>query len=120
MNTQVRRKKIEEILHAEGFCNVTSLAKLLGASEVTIRNDLSTLEEEGKVTRIHGGAILTVERPRGEHFEERTTVNQDKKVWIARRAAELVDNYDTLLLDASTTAFYMADFLKNHRGLTIF
>ena len=120
MNTQARRKKIEEILHAEGFCNVTSLAKLLGASEVTIRNDLSTLEEEGKVTRIHGGAILTVERPRGEHFEERTTVNQDKKVWIARRAAELVDNYDTLLLDASTTAFYMADFLKNHRGLTIF
>ena len=120
MNTQARRKKIEEILHAEGFCNVASLAKLLGASEVTIRNDLSTLEDEGKVTRIHGGAILTVERPRGEHFEERTTVNQDQKVWIARRAAELVNNYDTLVLDASTTAFYMADYLKNHRGLTIF
>lgn len=120
MNTQTRRKRIEEILHAEGFCNVASLAKLLGASEVTIRNDLSTLEDEGKVTRIHGGAILAMERPRGEHFEERTTVNQEKKLWIARRAAELVDNYDSLLLDASTTAFYMADSLKNHRGLTVF
>jgi ribose transport system substrate-binding protein len=120
MNTQTRRKRIEEILHIEGFCNVASLAKLLGASEVTIRNDLSTLEDEGKVTRIHGGAILAQERPRGEYFEERTTVNQEKKVWIARRAAELVDNYDSLLLDASTTAFYMADALKNHRGLTVF
>ncbi len=120
MNTQARRKKIEEVLHAEGFCNVTSLAKLLAASEVTIRNDLSILEDEGKITRIHGGAILTTERSRGEYFEERTVVNQGKKLWIARRAAELVENYDSLVLDASTTAFYMADFLKNHRGLTIF
>ena len=120
MNTQARRKKIEEVLHAEGFCNVTSLAKLLGASEVTIRNDLSTLEDEGKVTRIHGGAILTAERSRGEYFEERTAVNQGKKLWIARRAAELVDNYDSIVLDASTTAFYMADYLKNHKGLTVF
>ncbi len=120
MNTQARRKKIEEVLHAEGFCNVTSLAKLLGASEVTIRNDLSTLEDEGKVTRIHGGAILTAERSRGEYFEERTGVNQGKKLWIARWAAELVDNYDSIVLDASTTAFYMADYLKNHKQLTVF
>lgn len=120
MNTQTRRKRIEEILHAEGFCNVTSLAKLLGASEVTIRNDLSMLEEEGKITRIHGGAILATERARGEHFEERTTVNQEQKQWIAQRAAGLVENYDSIILDASTTVFYMADYLKNHRGLTVF
>ena len=120
MNTQLRRKKIEEILHAEGFCNVTSLARVLGVSEVTIRNDLSALEDEGKVTRIHGGAILAMERSRGEYFEERTSINQGKKLWIARRAAELVENYDSILLDASTTAFYIADYLKNHHDLTVF
>ncbi len=120
MNTQLRRKKIEQILHAEGFCNVTSLARVLGVSEVTIRNDLSALEDEGKVTRIHGGAILAMERSRGEYFEERTSINQGKKLWIARRAAELVENYDSILLDASTTAFYMADYLKNHHDLTVF
>ncbi len=79
MNTQLRRKKIEENLRAEGFCNVTSLARLLGVSEVTIRNDLNALEETGKVTRIHGGAILAVERSRGEYFEERVSINQDQK-----------------------------------------
>ena len=120
MNTQLRRKKIEEILHTEGFCNVTSLARVLGVSEVTIRNDLSALEDEGKVTRIHGGAILAMERARGEHFEERTSINQGKKLWIARRAAELIENYDSILLDASTTAFYIADYLKNHHDLTVF
>ena len=99
---------------------MTALARLLGASEVTIRNDLSVLEDEGKVTRIHGGAILAMEHPRGEHFEERSIINQRQKQWIARRAAELVDDYDSLLLDASTTAFYMANYLKEHQGLTVF
>ncbi len=120
MNTQARRKRIEELLHAEGFCSVSSLAKQLDVSEVTIRNDLSSLEDEGKVTRIHGGAMLAMERARGESFEERSTINQDKKLWIARQAATLVDNYESLILDASTTAFYMADCLKKHRGLTVF
>jgi ribose transport system substrate-binding protein len=120
MNTQARRKRIEEILHAEGFCSVSSLARQLDVSEVTIRNDLSSLEDEGKVTRLHGGAMLAIERARGESFEERSTINQDKKLWIARQAASLVDNYDSLILDASTTAFYMADYLKKHRGLTVF
>jgi ribose transport system substrate-binding protein len=120
MNTQSRRQKIEEILQIEGFCTVAALAKSLGVSEVTVRNDLSALEDEKKVTRIHGGAILTAERSRGAHFEERSSVNQDKKLWIARHAAELVENYDSILLDASTTTFYMANYLKNHHGLTVF
>jgi ribose transport system substrate-binding protein len=120
MNTQARREKIGEVLLAEGFCNVTSLAKLLGVSEVTIRNDLSALEDEGKVNRIHGGAILATERTRGGQFEERTSINQERKRWIARRAAELVENYDSIILDASTTAFYMAHYLKNQQGLTAF
>jgi ribose transport system substrate-binding protein len=119
MNTQARRKTIEEILHAEGFCSVASLARQLNVSEVTIRNDLSALEDEQKVTRIHGGAILTTERTRAESFEERSAINQGKKLWIARRAAELVENYDTIILDASTTTFYMANYLKKHHGLTV-
>ncbi len=120
MNTQTRREKIKELLRAEGFCHVGSLAKHLSVSEVTIRNDLSVLEDEGIVTRIHGGAILTTERTHGEHFEERVSINQDKKLWIARRAAELVDNYESIILDASTTAFALADCLKHHKGLTVF
>jgi ribose transport system substrate-binding protein len=119
MNTQARRKNIEKLLHAEGFCSVNALAKRLNVSEVTIRNDLSALEDEEKVTRIHGGAILATERLRAESFEERSTINQREKLWIARRAAELVDNYDSLILDASTTAFYVANYLKKHRGLTV-
>jgi ribose transport system substrate-binding protein len=120
MNTQTRREKIKELLRVEGFCHVGSLAKHLAVSEVTIRNDLSALEDEGIVSRVHGGAILVGERMRGQHFEERVSINQDKKLWIARRAAELVEDYESIILDASTTAFALADCLKHHTGLTVF
>lgn len=58
MNTETRRRKIMETLHAQGFCNVTALAKELQVSEVTIRNDLSILEDQNKVSRIHGERCL--------------------------------------------------------------
>ncbi len=120
MNTDTRRRKILEILYTQGFCNVTALAKELQVSEVTIRNDLSVLEEQNKVSRIHGGAVPVTENVRGRNFEERIHINQNKKRWIARCAAEQVDNHDTLILDASTTAYFIADYLKNHQGLTVF
>jgi ribose transport system substrate-binding protein len=120
MTTDTRRRKILEILHAQGFCNVTALAKELQVSEVTIRNDLSVLEEQNKVSRIHGGAVPVTENVRSRNFEERIHINQNKKRWIARCAAEQVDNHDTIILDASTTAYFIADYLKNHQGLTVF
>ena len=110
-----------EILRSQGFCNVTVLAKELQVSDVTIRNDLSTLEEQNKVSRIHGGAVLVTEqRARGKNFEERTHINQNKKRWIAKSAAEQVENYETIILDASTTAYFIADYLRNRQGLTVF
>src|SRR4051812_42129627 len=111
MTTDTRRRKILEILHAQGFCNVTALAKELQVSEVTIRNDLSVLEEQNKVSRIHGGAVPVSETARSQKFEERIHINQNKKHWIARCAAEQVNNHDTIILDASTTAYFIADYL---------
>lgn len=119
-NTNARRKVILETLRAEGFCSVTVLAKHLDVSEVTVRNDLTALEEQGEVTRIHGGAVLAPTQPRSRRFDEQSRLNEDKKRRIARYAAELVDDYDSIILDASTTVYHMADFLRDHQGLTVF
>jgi ribose transport system substrate-binding protein len=118
--THSRRARILELIRAEGFCSVVSLAKALNVSEVTIRTDLSALESDKLITRIHGGAVLANEGLHGKNFEERIRVNEDKKRWIARYAAELVVDYDSLILDASTTAYYMAEYLAEREGLTVF
>ncbi len=120
MNVDERRQRIMEFLHLQGFGNVTSLAKELKVSEVTIRTDLSALEDQNKVSRIHGGAVLVTESGRSRNFEERTHINQNKKRWIARRAADQISNNQTIILDASTTAYFIAEYLKNHQGLTVF
>ncbi|MFN8452579.1 MAG: substrate-binding domain-containing protein [Anaerolineae bacterium] len=119
-NTNTRRKVILETLRAEGFCSVTALAKHLDVSEVTVRTDLTALEEQGEVTRIHGGAVLAPVQPRSKRFDEQSRLNEDKKRRIARYAAELVDDYDSIILDASTTVYHMADYLRDHQGLTVF
>jgi ribose transport system substrate-binding protein len=119
-HTNSRRKTILETLRAEGFCSVAVLAKHLDVSEVTVRNDLTALEEQGEVTRIHGGAVLSPSQPRSRRFDEQSRLNEDKKRRIARYAAELVDDYDSIILDASTTVYHMADYLRDHQGLTVF
>ncbi|MHB8629037.1 MAG: substrate-binding domain-containing protein [Aggregatilineales bacterium] len=117
--SQTRRRKILEMLHSQGFCSVVSLAETLGVSEVTIRNDLSALEQDNKASRIHGGAVLT-NQPRSQSFLSRAHVNEDKKRWIARHAADLVEDFDSIILDASTTAYHMAEYLAPRQGLTVF
>jgi len=118
-NTQSRRHRILELIHAQGFCSVVSLAETLGVSDVTIRSDLRSLEQETKISRVHGGAVLTNE-PRSRNFLARAHVNEDKKRWIARHAAELVEDFDSIILDASTTAYHLAEYLSPRQGLTVF
>lgn len=121
MTSETRRQKIMEILYSQGFCNVTALAKELQVTDMTIRNDLSLLEDQNKVSRIHGGAVpITEQSRRGKIFTERTQINQDKKRWIAKSAADQVENHEAIILDASTTAYFIAEYLKNRQGLTVF
>jgi ribose transport system substrate-binding protein len=116
---QSRRHRILELIHAQGFCSVVALAETLGVSEVTIRTDLRALEQEGKVSWVHGGAVLT-NQPRSQNFLARAHINEDQKRWIARYAAELVEDFDSIILDASTTAYHMAEYLAPRQGLTVF
>jgi len=107
------------MLHSEGFCSVVYLAEALDVSDVTIRTDLSVLEQERQISRIHGGAVLA-RQTRSHTFQSRTHINEEEKRWIARYAAETVEDYDSILLDASTTTYHMAEYLSSRQGLTIF
>lgn len=113
-----RHKKILEVLAANDNVLVAELSKILSVSEVTIRADLTTLAEEGKVQRVHGGAQLLEERVRQEHsFQIRRNQNSDSKMRIGKYAAQFVDSLDSILLDSSTTVLSMAKALRNRADL---
>jgi DeoR family fructose operon transcriptional repressor len=98
---------------------VPDLARLLEVSEGTIRNDLRALAASGQLTRVWGGGIPAEERGVSPAYTARAQMNQPAKQAIARMAAGLVADGDSVLLDASTTVFHMAYYLQERRHLTV-
>jgi ribose transport system substrate-binding protein len=115
-----RRQRLLDILRKESGLRVPEVAKALGVSEGTVRNDLKALEADGMLKRVRGGAVLVDDVPvRSLSFLSRLKQHADAKQAIARQAAELVEDGDSILLDASTTVYYIARFLQNRRKLRV-
>ncbi len=119
MNAIARRQKILELVESRQSVTVTELCQTLDVSEVTIRRDLRHLSAQQLVRRVHGGAVSS----RGRNYEPpiiiRATTNQKQKEAIARAAAELVDEGDSIALDIGTTTLALAHALVGISNLTI-
>jgi ribose transport system substrate-binding protein len=115
-----RRQRILELLQEQPGIKVTELARILDVSAGTIRNDLRTLEGEGQLTRVRGGAVVR-DGPRfiRRAFAARARVHAGAKKRIARWAADMIEDGDSVLLDSSTTVFHIAPFLLDRSNLTI-
>ncbi|MCR6487593.1 DeoR/GlpR family DNA-binding transcription regulator [Amycolatopsis sp. OK19-0408] len=114
MLPQRRHELILRALRAEGPAPVGVLAERLGVSQATVRRDLGQLGREGRLTRVYGGAMAAGEEPIPRVAAERA----DEKEAVARRAADLVADGDTVLLDIGTTAHRLARHLRD-RALTV-
>jgi len=97
-----------------GSVTVQQLMTELGASESTIRRDLNSMDAEGKLTKVHGGAILKngVYTTRDDEVFTRKGKNRDAKMKIAKYAASLIVPGDFVYLDAGTTTELIIDFLE--------
>ncbi len=115
MSMEERRQRIRALIEASTQGSVTDLAESFGVSAVTIRTDLSALEQMGVVVRTHGGAL-----PRGDSDElpinVKQTLHRAEKVRIAAAAAELIRDGETVILDSGTTT---AEIAKQIRTLKL-
>lgn len=118
LDEAARREAIHRSLERLGRASVSDLARQFGVSSVTIRKDLSALERRGVLTRIHGGATRTSLKDEGS-FPYRLLDAAEAKRDIARRAARLVHSGNTIALDSSTTAHYLAQELLELRDLVV-
>ena len=121
MNTLAteRRARIEELLTENKSVLVTELAQLFEVTPETIRADLVKLEKKGILVRTYGGATLSSGSGAELTYKERDVVNAEAKHSIGARAAKLINNGDTIFLDASTSALYLARSIKDKYGLTV-
>lgn len=98
---------------------IAELSEQLQVSGATVRRDLLELEAQGKVTRVHGGAIRST-FPRAEpFFEEKAVLNTDAKSKIAENALKFIQNSETIFLDGGSTVLGLAKILSKKRDVTI-
>jgi DeoR/GlpR family transcriptional regulator of sugar metabolism len=113
-----RHNKILEKLLENTSASVADLSLYLQVSEVTIRSDLALLEKRGRLIRTRGGARLAGERVRQEYsFATRQQINAGMKKKIGERAAALINPFDAILLDSSTTSVAVAYALREKNDL---
>lgn len=106
-----RQQRILEQLAVRGFARVKDLAPILGVHEMTIRRDLDVLAEQGLISRVRGGARIAEQASLEVAYHLRASRNTEAKARIARAALELIQDGDTVALDASTTVLALAKIL---------
>lgn len=108
-----RHKKMASLVNERGSSRVSELSQIFKVTEETIRRDLEKLETEGKLKRSHGGAVSIKDIGMESSYSEREIRNVKEKMEVAEEAVKHVSSKDRIILDASTTAWYMAKILPD-------
>ena len=119
MNKDDRHVFILKKLEQDQKVLVIDLATLLEVTPETVRRDLAELEMNEKLSRIHGGAVPFVTTHKEMVYEKKMSLHKEEKMKIAKRAAELIQDGDTIAVDVGSTAVHIADSLENVQGLTV-
>jgi DeoR family transcriptional regulator of aga operon len=108
----MRHDAIRQEIEVRGQVSIAELSDRLDVSEVTIRGDLEHLERRGILMRVRGGAIASRNRTLEMPLEETSTTNRAEKTAIAARAAAMVKDGQTVIIDVGSTTTEMAKALS--------
>lgn len=108
---QQRQDRILQLIRQKQLASVAELAKQFHVTPVTIRRDLEALEEQGSIKRFFGGVEYILPRSEYVQYENEKEDQTAAKMAIAKKAAEMVNNGDTIFLNSSSTAIFIMDYL---------
>jgi DeoR family transcriptional regulator of aga operon len=112
LKAALRHDAIRRAIEVSGQVSIADLKERLEVSEVTIREDLKYLERRGVLTRVRGGAVVSRNGAAERSLEETTTTNPVEKRAIGARAAAMVENGHTIIIDVGSTTTEMAKALS--------
>ena len=110
-----RQNNILSLLGRNDQVSVNKLAKHLNVSSVTIRQDLNFMESEGLLKRVHGGAVLRD----ADDLTNRLGINYEKKLKIARKVADYVNEGETILIESGSINALLAREIAKKRNVRI-
>jgi DeoR family transcriptional regulator, ulaG and ulaABCDEF operon transcriptional repressor len=119
MHESERHRIILSAVQEKPVVTVQDIAELTDASEATIRRDIASLHVQGKLRRVRGGAEAVHPPQLGNlaarPFRVSESVNIDKKRAIARKAVDLCEDGDAIIINGGTTTFQMVHYMSARR-----
>ena len=113
-----RQQEIMQILKGKGSVSVSELSKVLFASEMTIRRDLTDMEKSGFLRRYRGGAVLKInlgEMP----IKERLLLYKEEKEALAKRCLPYLKDDISVFIDSSSTCQFLLPHLAEFKNITV-
>ena len=117
MYQKERLDNIMDILKKNGYVSVKHLTEELCYSNATINRDLNILEKQKLIKRSYGGAELI--KQKGTPLVFRYHKMKSVKIKIAKAAAGFINDGDTVFIDGSTTAQYMAQYIQDKKNIKV-
>jgi DeoR/GlpR family transcriptional regulator of sugar metabolism len=114
-----RQNQILQFILRSQRISITQICENFSVSEATARRDLEYLANEGKVQRVHGGAIVITQTPPEQPILQRQDEQSQEKLRIGEAAAGLVHDGETIFLGSGTTVLEAARSLRGRRNLTV-
>jgi len=120
MSISSRQKQLLELLEERGFLTVKTMAELMFTSQSSIRRDLAKLQNLSLIKRTHGGASLLREINQAVPLNSRMAQNIAEKRRIAKIAASLLEDGQSVMIDGSSTAGFLIPYIAKHREMIVF
>jgi DeoR family transcriptional regulator of aga operon len=120
VDPELRRRRIVDLLRSQRSVSIAALEEQFAISPMTARRDLAILARAGQARRTHGGAVLPDLAAHEDSFRHRLELEVEEKQRIARAVVTTLEPGETLFIDSSTTAWYVAQaIVEASMGLTI-
>lgn len=120
MDKIARQWEIISLLKKRQCTNVREICDEIFASPATVRRDLRELEQGGQIRTFYGGVMLVCDESREVPLSVREQEGKREKRLIAKAAAQIIPLGASVMLDASSTAMYMADYIDPDKNITVF
>ena len=114
-----RQNQIHQYVLRSQRISISDVCENFSVSEATARRDLETLAQEGKIHRVHGGAIALVQAPPESPILQRQAEQAEEKIRIGQSAAALIHDGETVFLGSGTTVLEIARALHGYNNLTV-
>lgn len=118
-NPGLRKKIILNLLKKRGSVSVYEILKECNASDITIRRDLSELEEKGLLIRTHGGAIKNTAVDNLFTFNNKMNQNKENKEYICKIASKFIHDHDIIFIDCGSTMSFLPKYISKKESLTV-